>query len=99
MCSASTATTSRRSRIANVDAPRRPVTRGAEVADARHIRRGEARWAAIWKHELEGVVAKAKRSRYVSGERGWLKVKNRDHWRYELEREGALNIRRSCQFV
>ena len=60
---------------------------------------GEALWEAVCKHELEGVVAKPRRSRYVSGERGWVKIKNRDYWRYEMEREGALNIRRERQFV
>jgi len=25
------------------------------------------------------------------GERCWIKLKNRDYWRYEMEREGALN--------
>jgi ATP-dependent DNA ligase len=49
-------------------------------------------------HELEGVVAKPLRSRYVPGERGWVKTKNRDYWRYEMEREGVLN-RRERQFV
>jgi hypothetical protein len=26
---------------------------------------------------------------YKPGERGWLKVKNRAYWKYELEREAA----------
>jgi hypothetical protein len=60
---------------------------------------GEALWEAVCEHELEGVVAKPRRSRYVSGERGWLKVKNRAYWRYEIEREGASKIRRARQFV
>jgi hypothetical protein len=30
--------------------------------------------------------------------RGWVKVKNREYWRYEMERESALN-RRVKQFV
>ena len=51
---------------------------------------GEALWEAVCEHELEGVVAKLLRGRYVPGERGWIKTKNRDYWRYELEREGAL---------
>src|SRR5436189_4003637 len=53
----------------------------------------EALWDAVCKHELEGVVAKKRTSRYVSGERGWIKTKNRDYWRYEMEREGALKAR------
>jgi bifunctional non-homologous end joining protein LigD len=60
---------------------------------------GEALWDAVCKHELEGVVAKARRSRYVSGERGWIKTKNRAYWRWDMEREGASNIRRERQFV
>jgi ATP-dependent DNA ligase len=36
---------------------------------------------------------------YVPGERAWVKTKNRDYWRWELEREGALKIRRERQFV
>jgi ATP-dependent DNA ligase len=36
----------------------------------------------------EGVVAKRLDGRYVPGERGWVKTKNRETWwRYELERE------------
>ena len=60
---------------------------------------GEALWEAVCEHELEGVVAKPRRSRYESGERGWVKVKNRDYWRWEMEREGALRIRRERRFV
>jgi bifunctional non-homologous end joining protein LigD len=51
---------------------------------------GAALWEAVCEHELEGVVAKRRSSRYLPGERGWIKTKNRDYWRYELEREGAL---------
>jgi hypothetical protein len=50
-------------------------------------------------HELEGVVAKRRTGRYVPGERGWVKTKNRDYWRYEMEREGAFKARRERQFV
>jgi hypothetical protein len=31
--------------------------------------------------------------------RGWVKIKNREYWRYELERESAINARRVRQFV
>ena len=58
---------------------------------------GGALWEAVCAHELEGVVAKRRSSRYVPGERGWIKTKNRDYWRWELEREGALKIRRERQ--
>jgi ATP-dependent DNA ligase len=45
---------------------------------------------AVCEHELEGVLVKRRSGRYLPGERGWVKVKNRAYWRYELEREGAL---------
>jgi bifunctional non-homologous end joining protein LigD len=60
---------------------------------------GEALWQAVCEHELEGVVAKRRSSRYLSHERGWIKVKNRDYWRYEMEREGAFKVKRERQFV
>ena len=31
-------------------------------------------------------------------ERGWVRI-NRDYWRYEMEREWAINKRRARQFV
>jgi bifunctional non-homologous end joining protein LigD len=53
---------------------------------------GEALWAAVCELELEGVVAKRRTSRYVEGGRGsWIKTKNREYWRWEMEREGALH--------
>jgi bifunctional non-homologous end joining protein LigD len=61
---------------------------------------GEALWAAVCEHELEGVVAKRRSGRYVPGARGsWVKTKNREYWRYEMEREGAFKARRERQFV
>jgi bifunctional non-homologous end joining protein LigD len=61
---------------------------------------GEALWAAVCEHELEGVVAKRRSGRYATGGSGsWVKTKNRDHWRYEMEREGAFKARRERQFV
>jgi ATP-dependent DNA ligase len=50
-------------------------------------------------HELEGVVAKRRNSRYRPGERGWIKTKNREYWRYEIERESAINKPRVKHFV
>ena len=73
--------------------------------DGRHWRTpdafedGEALWEAVCEHELEGVVAKRQSGRYTPGGRGWVKTKNRDYWRYEIEREGAFKIRRERQFV
>lgn len=58
-----------------------------------------SRSLTICEHELEGVVAKRKGSRYRPGQRGWVKIKNREYWRYELEREGAINRTRVKQFV
>ena len=54
---------------------------------------GRALWTAVCEHGLEGVVAKRRAGRYLSGQRGWIKAKNRDYWRYELEREGAIRAR------
>ena len=60
---------------------------------------GAALWEAVCEHELEGVVAKRRSGRYVSGGRGWVKTKNRDYWRYEMEREGAFSVKRKRQCV
>jgi bifunctional non-homologous end joining protein LigD len=60
---------------------------------------GEALFEAICAHELEGVVAKRRNSRYRPGERGWVKTKNRSYWRWEMERESAINKPRVKQFV
>jgi bifunctional non-homologous end joining protein LigD len=47
---------------------------------------GPALWAAVCENELEGVVAKRLHEPYLSGERGWVKVKNRAYWRCEAQR-------------
>jgi bifunctional non-homologous end joining protein LigD len=39
---------------------------------------GEALFEAVCERELEGIVAKRVDSRYRPGERGWVKIKNRD---------------------
>ena len=49
--------------------------------------------------ELEGVGAKRRGSLYRPGQRGWIKIKNRNYWRYELERESAITKPRVKQFV
>jgi ATP-dependent DNA ligase len=49
---------------------------------------GYALYAGVCENGLEGVVAKKRSSRYRSGERGWVKVKNPDYWRHESEIEG-----------
>jgi ATP-dependent DNA ligase len=46
-----------------------------------------------------GVVAKRRSNPYRPGERGWIKIKKRNYWRYELERESAINRRREPLFV
>jgi bifunctional non-homologous end joining protein LigD len=60
---------------------------------------GEALFEAVCEHELEGVVAKRHAGRYRPGERGWIKTKNREYWRYEMERKGAVRSRRPRAFV
>ena len=54
---------------------------------------GAALWAAVCEHELEGILVKRRSGRYTPGERRWIKVKNREYWRYELERERAMRSR------
>jgi hypothetical protein len=44
-------------------------------------------------------LGRAPRGEADRGERAWVKTKNRDYWRYELEREGALKISRPRPFV
>jgi hypothetical protein len=34
---------------------------------------------------------------YLCGEPSWVKVKNREYWRYELERESAIRSRTTMQ--
>jgi bifunctional non-homologous end joining protein LigD len=55
---------------------------------------GEALFAAVCEHGLEGVVAKRRGQRYRPGERRWVKTKNRDYWRYGEELEA---VRRSVE--
>jgi bifunctional non-homologous end joining protein LigD len=59
---------------------------------------GEALFEAVCAHELEGIVAKRGTGRYRPGERGWAKIKSSDYWRYELERESAINRPRQRMF-
>jgi bifunctional non-homologous end joining protein LigD len=60
---------------------------------------GEALFDAVCERELEGIVAKRVDNRYMPGYRGWTKIKNRNYWRYALERESAINKRRPRVFV
>jgi bifunctional non-homologous end joining protein LigD len=60
---------------------------------------GEALFQAVYEHDLEGIVAKRVDGRYRPGERGWIKIKNHDYWRYEIERESAIDKSRQRMFV
>jgi ATP dependent DNA ligase domain len=51
---------------------------------------GEALWTVVEAQGLEGLVAKPLRSVYKPGERGWLKVKKRAYWKYQIEREAIF---------
>jgi ATP-dependent DNA ligase len=57
----------------------------------RLVREAEGVGAKINTH-LESVVTKPRASTYRSGQRGWVKIKNRAYWRYEMEREAAINL-------
>jgi bifunctional non-homologous end joining protein LigD len=48
---------------------------------------GPALFDAVCVLGLEGVVAKRLSSRYRPGERGWIKTKNPNYWRRDVERE------------
>jgi bifunctional non-homologous end joining protein LigD len=50
---------------------------------------GDGLWRWVCDQGLEGVVAKRLADRYWPGERRWLKVKNRDYWRYPSEVEAV----------
>lgn len=60
---------------------------------------GEALMAVMVERGWEGVVAKRVRSTYRPGQRGWLKIKNRDYWRYPQEVELARSFRSRSPFV
>jgi ATP-dependent DNA ligase len=58
----------------------RPASPPPKPAGLRSLADPRARVSkAICEHELEGVVAKRRTGRYVSGERGWIKTKNGDY--------------------
>jgi bifunctional non-homologous end joining protein LigD len=59
-----------------------------------------ALWDVVVQREYEGIVAKRLTGRYRPGERGWVKVKNRDYWRYGQEVEAIKRkIERGRAFV
>jgi bifunctional non-homologous end joining protein LigD len=82
---------------------RREIIEGIDFHGRAHVAEvfsdGAALFEAVCEQELEGVVAKRVNEPYRPGERGWIKTKNRAYWRYEMEREGALKIKRPRQFV
>jgi len=54
---------------------------------------GQALYAGVCEHGLEGVVAKKRASPYRSGQRGWVKVNNPAYWRRESEVEAMQRSR------
>ena len=60
---------------------------------------GEALFDAVCAHELRGCCCETAQQSLPEGERGWVKIKNRAYWRYELERESAINRPRVKQFA
>jgi hypothetical protein len=67
---------------------------GSHWCTAPSFEDGDALWAVVERDELEGVVAKPLNSRYTPGDRrAWLKVKNRAYWKYERDREAAIEQR------
>jgi bifunctional non-homologous end joining protein LigD len=54
---------------------------------------GNALWSAVCQRGLEGVVAKKLTSRYLRGQRGWVKVENPRYWRRDAEREAVARSR------
>jgi ATP-dependent DNA ligase len=55
---------------------------------------GEALFAAVCEHGLEGVVTKRCSQRYRPGERAWIKTRNKGYWRYGEELE---SLRRAIE--
>jgi len=69
--------------------PLRPPT--AVVAET--FAEGAALFDAVCRLGLEGVVAKRLSSRYRANQRGWIKTKNPNYWRLDLEREAMQRSR------
>jgi bifunctional non-homologous end joining protein LigD len=67
---------------------------GSHWTTAPSFEDGAALWAVVERDALEDVVAKPLGSSYRPGERAWLKVKNKRYWKYEIEREAAIEGRR-----
>ena len=54
---------------------------------------GDGLFRAVCKHGLEGVVAKRVSSHYGANRRGWIKTKNPNYWRLDIEREAMARSR------
>jgi bifunctional non-homologous end joining protein LigD len=61
--------------LAEVDLP------GDVAVVSDHFEDGAALFDVVRERGLEGVVAKRLDSRYVRGERGWVRTRNRETWR------------------
>jgi bifunctional non-homologous end joining protein LigD len=68
--------------------------RGSHWDTAMAFEDGHRLFDAVCNVGIEGVVAKRLGQRYRPGERLWVKCKNREYWRYPLEREGTMGSRR-----
>jgi ATP-dependent DNA ligase len=85
----------------NLDLPywqRRRLLDGLELAGPHWqtpetFSQGDELFESVCAAGLEGVVAKKLAQPYRPGERLWIKVKNRNYWRYPLEREAAIGAR------
>jgi bifunctional non-homologous end joining protein LigD len=78
---------------------RRELLDGLEFGDgpwfvAETFDDGPALFAAVCEQGLEGVVAKRRSQPYRTGERLWIKTKNKAYWRYGEELE---SLRRSLE--
>jgi bifunctional non-homologous end joining protein LigD len=59
-----------------------------------------ALWDVVVKREYEGIIAKRLTTPYRPGGRAWIKVKNREYWRYGQEVEAIKReIERRRAFV
>ena len=76
-------------RAALVRLPLRPPT--SVVAET--FADGAALFTAVCEMGLESVVAKRLTSRYGPSTRGWIKTKNPNYWRRDLEREAMARSR------
>lgn len=67
---------------------------GGPWAVAPTFANGETLFAGVGEQGLEGIVCKRLSQPYRTGERAWIKVKNRGYWRYAEEMSA---VRRSLE--